>query len=185
MCNTKISHNFCTDYTCTSVAETLEVIQGNFVSEKAFWSPYLWDGIKCSEIRVQIWIKPLSKICGFLAVKGEHNRILAHMPCTSARSSAGCQYQSVHHSTHSFSNHRTKKSSQHRDEPNQSVLRLEKQTFKENEMPPLIGCNALVSPPPQPIDNWEISSRQLLTLLMYNHCGCTLKYNYLPFWSRI
>lgn len=148
MWNTKISYNFCTDYTCTSVSETLEVIQGNFVREKAFWSPYLCDGIKCSEIRVQIWIKPLSKICGFLAVKGEHNRILAHMPCTSVRSSAGCQYRSVHHSTHSFSKHRTEKkiSPQYQSEPNQSVLRIKKQTFKENEMPPLIGHTALVSP---------------------------------------
>lgn len=100
--NTKISHFFFffpqITRVRTSAAETLEVIQRNFLSGKSFWSPYLCDGIICTEIRVQIWIKPLSEICGFLAVKGEHNRILAHMPCTSARSSAGCQHQSVHHS---------------------------------------------------------------------------------------
>lgn len=148
MWNTKISHSFCTDYTCTSAAETLEVIQGNFVSGKAFWSPYLCDGIMCTKIRVQIWIKPLSEICGFLAVKGEHNRILAHMPCTSARSSAGCQHQSVHHSppTPFHNTEQKKKSPQHRSEPDQSVVRIKKQTFKESEMAPLIGRTALVLP---------------------------------------
>ncbi|CAJ1075564.1 unnamed protein product [Xyrichtys novacula] len=30
--------------------------------------------------------------------------------------------------------------------PNQSVTGIKKQTFKENEMPPLIGRGALVSP---------------------------------------
>lgn len=78
------------------LTETLEVIQGNFENRKAFWSSYLCDGIMCPEIRVQIWIKTMSEFCGFLAVKGEHNRIVAHMPCTSARSPASCQHQSVH-----------------------------------------------------------------------------------------
>lgn len=79
---------------------------------------YIYDGIMCTEIRVQIWIKPLSEICGFLAMRGEHNRILAHMPCTSARSSAGCQHQSVHHSPptpfHNTEQKKKKKSQQYR-----------------------------------------------------------------------
>ncbi|CAB1441847.1 unnamed protein product [Pleuronectes platessa] len=39
-----------------------------------------------------------------------------------------------------------KKSPQPRSRPDQSVARIRKQTFKENEMPPLIGHTALVFP---------------------------------------
>lgn len=177
----------------TSTAETLEVIQWNFVSGKSFWSPYPCDGIICTEIRVQIWIKPLSEICGFLAVKGEHNRILAHMPCTSARSSAGCQHQSVHHSPPTpFHNREHTKKKIIITVPewdNQSVGRIKKQTFKENEMPPLIGRSALPPAPPlhsRPIDTWEISSRH------YWHWWCiTAVYwwtppdDFLPSWSGV
>lgn len=79
MGNTKNSNSACIDYTCTSAAETLEVIQGNFVSEKAFWSSYRCDGITCPEIRVQIRINPLSEICGFLATQQDSRTYAIHI----------------------------------------------------------------------------------------------------------
>lgn len=148
------SYRFLTDYTCTSAAGTLDVIQGNFLSRKAFWSSYLCDGIMCTKIRVQIWIKPLSEICGFLAVKGEHNRILAHMPRTSVRSSAGCQHQSVHHSlptpfhnTEQIKPHSTGMSptNQYRASKSKCSRRMK--------------CPHWLAAAPVPIDTWEISSR--------------------------
>lgn len=102
--------------------------------------------LRALKLRVQIRLDRLSEICGFLAVKGAHNRILTHMLCTSTRSSECCQRQSVHHSppTPFHNTHQRKKKDE--SEADQSVARIRKQTFKENEMPSLIGRTTSVPP---------------------------------------
>lgn len=174
-CAAQRSLSFCPDYTCTSAAETLEVIQGNFGTGKAFWFPYLCDGIMSTKIRAQIWIKPLSEICGFLAVKGEHNRILAHMPCTSARSSAGCQHQSVHHSPPTpFHNteHEKKNPLSIGESPTNQWWRSKSRRSRRMKCPHWLAAVLWSSQRSPLINTWEISSRQLLTFVMYNRRCC-------------
>lgn len=103
----------------------------------------------CTEIRTQIRIKLPGKICRFLAVKGEHNRILTHMSHTSARSSAGCRQQSVHRSTPTpFHNtqHTHKSSTVSGAIPTNQWQGSKGRRSRRMKCPPLIGCAALVPP---------------------------------------
>lgn len=122
------------------------------------------------KIRVQIGIKPQSEICGFLAVKGEHNRILAHMLCTSARSWECCQHQVFVTLL-----------------PLPFIIQTRKENTRvrpiavEDQKAAVQGeWNALIDWPHHfgsplhslPIDTWEISSRQRLILVIYSRRGC-------------
>lgn len=78
-----------------------------------------------------------------------------------------------------------KKKSPPPSEADQSTMRIRKQTFKENGMPPLIGRTALVPLHSPPIDTWEISSRQLLILVIYNRRGSAATDDFLSCWSRL
>lgn len=127
------------------------------------------------KLRVQIWIKPLSEICGFLAVKGEHNRILAHMPCTSARSSECCQRQSVHHSPPTpFHNTDQKKTETHsiRVRPTNRRWGSESRRSRRMKCPHWLAAPLWSPLHSLPIDTWEISSRQRLILVIYSRRGC-------------
>lgn len=92
------------------------------------------------------------------------------------RCAAGCQNRSARHSPLTLFHNTQYNKTAHSipgSERNQSVVRIKRQTFKENEMPQLIGCAALVHPrSDSPIDTWEISSHQRPTLVMYNQHVC-------------
>lgn len=132
--------------------------------------------LRALKLRVQIRIQRLSEICGFLAVKGGHNRILAHMLCTSTRSSECCQRQSVHHSPPTPFHNTHQKKNRMRVRPTNRWPGSESRRSRRMKCPHWLAA-PLGSPLHSlPIDTWEISSRQRLILVIYSRrhdCAAT------------
>lgn len=94
--------------------------------------------------------------------RGQRNGILTHMPGT--REALNTANTKVFITLHLllFIQNSLKKTPQYQQEPDQSVSRIRKHTFKENEMPSLIGHSTLV-PPAQSSDRYLGDKQQSTT----------------------